>query len=709
LLLDDLHWADVSSLSLLFYLGRRLANHRIFIIGSYRPEDVALGWRGEPHPLGEVIAEFQRHFGETKVSLDTASAEGRRFVDALLDVEPNRLDERFRQALFRKSGGQALFTVELLRDLQERGDLIKDAAGHWTAGPTLDWGMLPARVEGVIAKRLGRLDPSLRAILTVASIEGEDFTAEVVARVLALDERQLVQRLGSELDRRHRLVRAHGLRPLDGRRLCFYQFRHHLFQAYLYHRLDGAERAYLHAAVGMALEELYGDQEGHLALMSAQLAHHFQEAGLAEKASDYRLLAGQQAAKVSAHQEAIRHFEGGLALLQDLPDTPERARHELALQIALGIPVTASKGYAHPDVEPIYARARLLSVQLGELRQLFPALYGLWRMLAIRGQLQAAQAVGDELMGLALRTQDPDLVLEAYRAAGGIAFHLGELSQARTLMEQGLALYDHRHHADHSFLYGHDPAASFLGYLAHTLWLLGYPDQACEKGQEVLSLARELSHPFSLGHALIWGAAVLHQLRGEGGKVQELAQAGISLAIEHGFPHWESMGTVLFGWALAQQGETERGLARMRQGLAGWQSTGARSQVPYFLALLAETHGRAGEVETGLAILAEALAVLKQTGERWYEAELHRLSGELRWMAGAPAIEVEALFQQALTIAQEQQAKSLELRAATSLSCLWQRQGRHGEVHALLAPVYGWFTEGLDTSDLQKAGTLLGL
>ena len=707
LMLDDLHWADASSISLLFYLGRHLAGRRILIVGSYRPEDVALGWHGEPHPLSEVIHEFERQGGEIRVRLNEASAEGRYFVDALLDVEPNRFDETFRQALFRHSGGHALFTTELLRDLQERRILIEDANGQWIASPHLDWQTLPARVEGVIARRIGRLDARLRETLTIASVEGEEFTAEVVARVQSLDERQLVQVLGRELDRRHHLVRAQEIRPLGARRLSLYRFRHHLFQKYLYDSLDPAERAYLHETVGATLENLHHEQPEQLALIAAQLARHFQAAGLAEKAIDYRLLAGQQAVKVSANQEALTHFQAGLALLDDLPDTPERARRELNLQVALGVPVTAMRGYAHPDVELVYTRARILGEQLGETTQLFPVLYGRWRMAGIRGQLHAAQTLGDQLMELGQSTQNPDLLLEAFRAVGCTAFHLGELVTARTLLEQGLALYDRQQHAAHAFLYGHDPAVTCLGYLAHTLWLLGYPDQAQERRRQVLHLAEELSHPLSLCHALVFGAAILHQLRREAPQVQELAQRGLDLATEHTFPLWINSGMSLFGWALAEQGQAAAGIAHMHQATAGWQATGAGTGIPHFLALLAEAYRHTGQVETALTVLTDALAVVEQTGERWYEAELHRLHGELRWLAGADQAEVERLFQRALTVAQQQQAKSLELRTTVSLCRLWQAQGKGAAAHALLADIYGWFTEGFDTPDLQEARALL--
>jgi predicted ATPase/DNA-binding SARP family transcriptional activator len=708
LVLDDLHWADASSLSLLFYLGRQLGRSRIMVVGAYRPEDVAQGWRGEPHPLTEIIHEFQRQYGDIQVPLESdANAEGRYFVDALLDVAPNRLDEAFRQALFRQSSGHALFTSELLRDLQDRGVLVKDETGVWVKGLDLDWSVLPAQVEGVIARRLDRLDAQAREVLSVASVEGENFTAEVVAHVLGLDERQLVRLLGSELDRRHHLVQAQEVRLLGSRRWSRYRFRHNLFQRYLYTSLDEAERMYLHETVGTLLEAFYGEQPEPLALIGAQLAYHFQQAGRVEKAIEYRLLAGQQAVQVAANQEAVDHLQAGLALLQTLPDTPERMRRELALQLTLGVPVTALRGYAHAEVERVYTRAHALGLQLGETKQLFPALYGLCRMAGMRGELRAAQVFNRQLMDLAQSTQELPLLMEAYRTSGINTYHLGELVAARTVLAQSLALYDPQQHNAHAFVYGHDPAVSCLGYLGHILWLLGYPTQAQAKGQELFQLAQNLSHPFSLGHTYIYGTAILAQLRREAPAVQQLAQAGIALATEHKFPFWQTMGTVLLGWSLAQQGQTTLGIAQMSDGIVNWQTGGAKLLVPYFLGLLAQAYGWVGQFDKGLDAIDQAFAVVEQTGERWYEAELHRLRGELRWLAGASEAEVETLFQSACAVAGQQQAKSLELRATMSLCRLWHKQGKRSVAHALLTEVYDWFSEGFDTSDLQEAGALL--
>ncbi len=346
LVLDDLHWADASSISLLFHLGRRIGESRVLMLGTYRPEDVAQGRAGEQHPLEGVVSEFKRYLGDIWVDLGQAvGSDGQRFVDALLDMEANRLGESFRRELLRRTGGNALFTTELLRDMQERGALVRDQEGRWVEGPALDWGALPARVEGVIEKRIGWLEAEEREALTVASVEGEEFTAEVVARVQAVDERGFVRRLSGELEKQHHLVSAQGIRRLGAQRLSLYRFRHNLFHKYLYGSLDEVERAYLHEDVGNVLETLYGNQVGEI---SVQLARHFQEAGIADRAIDYLQQAANRAVRLSANQEAVAHLTKALELLGTLPDTPERMQQELTLQITLGQALVATKGVWGP-------------------------------------------------------------------------------------------------------------------------------------------------------------------------------------------------------------------------------------------------------------------------------------------------------------------------------------------------------------------------
>ena len=340
-------------------------------------------------------------------------SEGQRFVDALLDMEANRLGEGFRQELLRRTGGNALFTTELLRDMQERGALVRDQGGRWVEGPALDWDALPARVEGVIEKRIGWLEAEAREALTVASVEGEEFTAEVVARVQAVDERGLVRRLSGELEKQHHLVSAQGIRRLGAQRLSLYRFRHNLFQKYLYGSLDEVERVYLHEDVGNVLEALYGTQAGEI---SVQLARHFQEAGIAERAIDYLQQAANRAVRLSANWEAVAHLSKALELLGTLPDTPERTQQELTLQITLGQSLVAVKGYGALEAEQAFARARTLCESMGQTIRIFPVLRGLWNHYILRAELETAQELAEQLLELAQRMQDRGGLMNAHLA-----------------------------------------------------------------------------------------------------------------------------------------------------------------------------------------------------------------------------------------------------------------------------------------------------
>ncbi len=705
LVLDDLQWADTSSVSLLFHLGRRIGGSRILLVGTYRPDEVGLGRAGERHPLEPVLNELKRYHGDIWVDLgQAAEAEGRQFVDALLDTEPHRLGEAFRQALFRHTGGHPLFTVELLRDMRERRDLVQDEEGRWIEGPALDWGELPARVEGVIEERIGRLEEELQEMLTVASVEGEAFTAEVVARVQAVDERGLIRRLSRELDRQHHLVGAQGVQRLGRQRLSLYRFQHNLFQKYLYNNLDQVERSYLHEDVGNVLEELYGDQAQEIAV---QLARHFQEAGMTEKAVHYLSLAGEKAARLSAYEEAITLLSKGLEVLQTLPESPERAGQELQLHIALGTPLALAKGFAAPEVAENYAQARELCRQVEETPQLFPVLFGLFRFYHVRVELQTAHELGEQLLHLAQQVGDPTFLLQAHLALALTSYSRGDLASARAHFEQGLALYDPQLQSSYPALFGHDPAVASHSFLAQVLWSLGYPDQALQESHESLALAEEIGQPFNLAWAQCF-AAMIHQHRGEAQAARDRAEAAMALCIEHEFPQWLAMGRMIQGWVLAEQGPAEReaGTLQIRQGLADWRATGAKLGLPAFLAPLVELYWRLGQTEEGLSTVAEGLEAAARHGEHWWEPELHRLKGELLLLQGDEA-RAEDSFQHAIEVARRQQAKSLELRATVSLCRLWRKQGKREEARQMLAEIYGWFTEGFDTPDLKEVKALL--
>lgn len=369
----------------------------------------------------------------------------------------------------------------------------------------------------------------------------------------------------------------------------------------------------------------------------------------------------------------------------------------------------ATRGYAASEVERVYARCRELFRQAGEPPRLFPALWGVWafQVNSVRGAQRTASGLAAQLLRLARRAGDPALRLEADFAEGVSAFWLGKPASARRHLEHGSALYDPARHASLARLYGgHDPGVACRSLAAWILWLLGYPDQALERAREALALARELAHPFSEAFALAFVGWV-HRFRREVPAAGEHAEVLIKLAAEQGFAWWAAAGTLLRGWVLAEEGRVDDGIATMREGLAVWRAAGAAVAVPYYLAWLAEACGKAGRVEESLALCDDALAMARKSGERVWHAEVYRVRGELLGRTAAAAAQAEGNLRQAATIARQQRARSLDLRAAVSLGRLWQRQGKRTRARQALAGVYGWFTEGFGTGDLRDAQTLL--
>jgi predicted ATPase len=375
--------------------------------------------------------------------------------------------------------------------------------------------------------------------------------------------------------------------------------------------------------------------------------------------------------------------------------------------VSLGASLIATKGWAAPEVGETYTSAQQRCHHLDDPYQLFPVLRGLWSYSLVRAEYQRAHALGAQLLTLAQQVQDPAMLLEAYRALGATLLFLGAAAEAYTHLAQGIALYDPQQHRASLFLYGEDTGVVCRSHAALALWLLGYPDQGLAQTDEAVPLAQHVAHPFSHGYAL-GCAAAFYQLCRDVRATQERAAATLSLATEQGFPHWMALGACLHGWAVAHQGQAQEGIEQIEQGLKAFRATGAELERPHWLALLAEAHGSRGEPETGLTALAEALTLANTTGERWYESEIYRLKGELLLQQHSDNhAEAETCFQQAMAIAQNQQAKSFELRAATSLGRLWHQQGKRQEAHDLLAPVYHWFTEGFDTADLLETKALL--
>jgi tetratricopeptide (TPR) repeat protein len=424
LALDDLQWADGGSVNLLFHLGRCIAGSRILIVGAYRPGEVALGrpaaaqlattdGERERHPLEPVVNEFKRYFGDIEVDLQ--QAEGRQFVDAFLDSEPNRLGDSFRQSVYQQTSGHPLFTVELLWGMQERGELAQDAEGRWVEGSALGWETLPARVEAVVAERIGRLPDRLRDLLTAASIEGETFTAEVLAQVAAAGERETVRSLSETLDRRHRLVSARGVQRIGRRHLSRYRFRHILYQRYLYSSLDPVERVHLHQAVGLALETLYGEGAEEVSAIepgAVQLARHFEEAGITEKAVDYLGQAAERAQRLYANEEAIEYYERALTLLEDAPPDacPANWRRETAAQLRENLGDVLEWIGEHAGARASYQGALAYVAKEDRFRQahLHCKTGNIWRLQSRYEEALGTYDLAEIVLGQAPATADPE-------------------------------------------------------------------------------------------------------------------------------------------------------------------------------------------------------------------------------------------------------------------------------------------------------------
>ena len=602
-----------------------------------------------------------------------------------------------------KTAGNPFFMEEMVQTLVDQGVLRRDPAGGMqlvspVTSAALAALQLPPTVQGVLAARIDRLSADEKALLQTLAVLGNEFAWSLLTQVTDQPEDEL-QRLLAHLQAEEFIYEQPAF-PESA-----YIFKHALTQEVAYNTVLLERRRVLHERAGQALEGLFAER---LPEQYHALAHHYRRSGNTAKAVDYLQLAGQQAVERSAYAEAVGHLTTALDLLTALPESHARSQQELTVQMTLGMALRATKGANAPEVERLYTRARELCERVGEPVQLFRVLWGFWIMYNQRGDHQTMQALGEQLLSLAQRLEDPDLLLEAHHALWTSLFRGSELAAARMHQDQGLRLYEPERHRTHAALYsGHDPGVCCRMQAAPALWFLGYPNQAVASIQAALALAQQLAHPLSLTMALRW-AAVLHHLRREAPLTQVRAEAAMTIATDQGFPQHLAAATPLRGWALAACGHEEEGLTQIQQGLAASRATRPTRERPYHLALLAEASAQVGQTTEGLVALTEALATLAQSGVRWCEAELYRLRGELLLQhAEAPPEEVEACFQQALAVTRRQQAKSLELRAAMSLSRLWQRQGKRDKARQLLAEIYDWFTEGFDTADLQEAKALL--
>ena len=681
---EDLHWADPSTLELLTLFLEHVPTARLLALLTFRPE-LSPPWGNRSYLSQMTLSRLDRSHVREMVA---RVAEG------------TRLPAEIVQQVITKTDGVPLFVEELTKSVVESIAVHGRTPLHSLA--------IPTTLQDALMARLDRLS-TVRDVAQLGATIGREFSYELIQAVSALEESSLQQALAKLVETE--LLYRRGLPPQ-----VRYVFKHALVQETAYHSLLRSTRQHYHHQIGRVLEERFPDTTE---TQPELLAYHYTEATLVEQAIPYWQRAGQRARQRSADIEAVKNFTQALALLRTLSESPQRAHHELELQLALGAPLLTTRGCAAPEVEKVYLRAEELYRHVGDSAHLFPVLNGLWHFYEVRGWHLKAQEFAQQLLDLAHTRHDAAIFVTACYALGVTTFYLEELPTALHSLEQGFARYEVQLHPSLKLLTGQDTGVGSLLFIGHSLWSLGYADRALEKCYEAIALATRVDHPYSLAFALT-NTAWRHQLRREAPAAQQQAEAAVALCQEHGFPLMGAQGTIWLGWALTEQGKLGAGLEKIQEGLAAWRATGAELAWPYFLTILAGAYRKQGQVEDGLRVLMQGVATAQRNNERWYEAELYRLRGELLLAqqegkrlteeAGQPVpsdTEAESCFQQAVAMARSRSAKSLELRASTSLARLWQQQGKQKEAHTLLSEVYHWFTEGFDTKDLQEAKGLL--
>ena len=725
LVLEDLHWSDASTLGLLASLARRPEAARLMVIGTYRPTEML----STNHPLCGLVQELSGHRQCEELSLSRLSTEE---VNGYLTQRfpTSTFPLGLAQVLHERTGGNPLFLVNTVEDLIA-GELLAETRGSWSLRASLvDLPLnIPESLRRLIAKQMEGVENSERQVLAAGSIAGREFSIAAVAAALDTDMVEIEAR--SERLARHEvfLQRAGFAEWPDRTHATRYRFLHAFYQELWHEQVPVSQRQQWHLRIGERLEEAYRE---HAQEVAAELALRFDQAGHPERAIPYLRQAGENALNQNAYTEAILHFTQGLSTLKTLPDGAEQLEQELGLQLLLGPALLLTKGSAASDVELAYRRVRELCQQTGETPRLFPALVGLFLFYGYRAECHTMRALAEQLLRIAEGADDPMLQVWGHVAIGSTLAVIGEFLIARQHLEHGMALaiaqQPNQQRAaplgmgSHSLqLIGGEVQG--LNMTVFTLWHLGYADQAVRGMQLSTTLAQGQAHPFSLATASNAAAHLYLALRQpEMGLAH--AEECIRLSTENGFQDVLIRAIFYRGWALALQGDTDEGLGQMRECIAAKQAAGVRALLPDFLAFLAEIYLCLRRSDEGLEAISSAFELMRETGERHHEAELYRVKGELlllnderrmmndEWQTesgkeGGPATEAEACFQQALAIARRQEAKLFELRAAMSLSRLWQQQGRQQQAYQLLSEAYHWFTEGFDTADLQDAKALL--
>ena len=705
--LEDLHWADRATIDLLATIAQRQEAAKLLLIGSYRTGEVI----ANGHPVLSVKQGLQLHGQCEELALRLLSEIA---VEEYLALRfpGGLLPAGFGQIVYQRTEGNPLFLVTVLEDWSMQGVLAESPSGwrliteEQVLAPSV-----PHTLQHIVEQQIERLSPDQQRLLEAASIAGLVFSGAAVAAGLdtAVD---LVERRCADLVRRGQFLQDAGSAEWpDGTVAGQYRFVHSLYRTVWSERIPAGMRSQLHQKIGLRKECAYGQRKAEIA---AELGVHFEAGRDFPRAVEYLRLAGQNAIDRNAHREAIRLLSKGLSVVPQLPETLERERQEMLMQLDLGSQLIITKGWGAVEVKHAFSSACDLSRRMKDLPQLLRSMVGLFTYHFSRAELKTAHRMADELLQLSKEFPIDAVLLGSQMALGVSSLYMGDSFSARQHIERCLELYDAQLYRGMTYIL--DVEVSSLALLSHALWLQGYPDQALQQSRQAVAVARQLAHPFSLAYALQY-QLTLHWLRYDLPAAQGAGQELLSLARQYGFDSLALSELVLEGWALVEAGQVREGIQRLVAGLDIYRSAQIEVMRPCFLSILAEAYRKADKAEEGLRVLNQTLELVKKTGEQWYQAELYRLQGEGVWGKRQKAKgkaqkakledEAEGCYQQALRIARRQEAKSLELRIATSLGRLWLEQGRKDEAQQLLTEVYGWFTEGFETADLKVACALL--
>ncbi len=672
IILDDLHWADNGSIDLLFRLGRRLGGSRLMVLGTFRPEEITIGRGGQRHPLEKLRSEFKRYMGDLEINLDqTVDYRGREFVDTYLSMEKNRLSDAFHDALFRHTGGHPLFTVELLRTMQERGDLVQTADGYWREGPQLDWAGLPARVEGVVAERIERLPEDLQYHLTIASVEGEQFTAEVIAQVGDQEARSVVQDLSGELRGEHKLVESQGVQRLGRQRLSRYRFTHNLMQQYIYRHLDEVQLSYLHEDVGHALEALYGDQADEIA---PQLARHFLLSELIDKSRHYLRRAGEMAAARFANSEAVGFLSRALELT---PATDAEERYALLATRERVYELLGDREAQEQDLVALEALATLLDGPGSSNRQAQMAVRRSELANAL-GDLAQAEKAGRRALELAERDQDA-VRAAAHMALGRAMVQQGDYGGARAEFEEALRLA--KRHGDRELV------ASSTRNLGLALYRLGEFDAARASLAEAATISGEVGDPRGEASAINILGAVAYAL-GDMGDVLTYFERSLQIYRQVGARQGEGMPLTNLGIMALYLGDYALAQQRFTETLQLQREIGDRNGEAISLFRLGQVASDQSQYAEAVTWMEKSLTLRQMMGDRDGTAE--SMAGLAHALLGLDRLaEAEALFEAAIALRGELGQPGLALAPRVGLARVWWQEtpDRPDRVRDLIEPV----------------------